>query len=70
MLAIPIAGQLIWAPRILWRIAYLPSGTGDRGQTKLVAGFESPTPRRPDNCQSTSLGHGTSLTVGARKRNE
>jgi hypothetical protein len=24
MLAIPIAGQLIWAPRILWRIAYLP----------------------------------------------
>jgi hypothetical protein len=24
MLGIPIAGQLIWAPRILWRIAYLP----------------------------------------------
>jgi hypothetical protein len=24
MLAVPIAGQLIWAPRILWRIAYLP----------------------------------------------
>jgi hypothetical protein len=24
MLAIPIVGQLLWAPRILWRIAYLP----------------------------------------------
>jgi hypothetical protein len=24
MLAIPIVGQLMWAPRILWRIAYLP----------------------------------------------
>ena len=24
MLAVPIVGQLLWAPRILWRIAYLP----------------------------------------------
>jgi hypothetical protein len=24
MLAIPISGQLIWAPRIMWRLAYLP----------------------------------------------